>query len=246
VNRSSAERKASFPSGYREKGWCLFPRAYPEEYRRSALGWLRRAEQEARHDPGFEAQLEEEDLDGRPVTRKLRRLLWNDPEFWAPNLEESGIFDLGRGFLGGEAAVVFHAAFLKPRRVGSPIGLHQDQGLWEHTYPGAVSLWIALTDSTPENGCLEVYSGSHREGLIVHAEDAGDRWHPTVDGRLPTLDGREPEAVPMAAGDVLVWHRHLLHGSGPNRSEHDRVGMVLVFADAGRPDFQAKDVHHLS
>jgi len=49
----------------------------------------------------------------------------------------------------------------------------------------------------------------------------------------------------MSAGDIIIWHRYLVHGSGPNLSNQDRIGMVIVFADTSRPDFKAKDVYKL-
>jgi ectoine hydroxylase-related dioxygenase (phytanoyl-CoA dioxygenase family) len=45
----------------------------------------------------------------------------------------------------------------------------------------------------------------------------------------------------MNAGDVILWHRYMAHSSGPNLSNRDRMAMVMVFADAGRPAFQAHD-----
>jgi hypothetical protein len=46
----------------------------------------------------------------------------------------------------------------------------------------------------------------------------------------------------MAQGDVLVWHRYMVHGSDPNPEPEDRLGMVVVFVDAACSNFQAKDV----
>ena len=64
---------------------------------------------------------------------------------------------------------------------------------------------------------------------------------------VPGEDGvPEPIDVVMDPGDVLVWHRYMVHGSRPNQSRQARTSMVLAFADASAPGFAAKDVYRCS
>jgi ectoine hydroxylase-related dioxygenase (phytanoyl-CoA dioxygenase family) len=229
-----------------EQGWYLSRQGYGEAYRLAALEWLRSAAAHAESDQGLEAQFEEGYLAGKRPVRKMRRLFWNDPQFWKENLEASGVFQLARTLVPGETTLILHATFMKSREVGSTVGLHQDQALWDNPYPGAVSVWIALTDSMPVNGCLIFYPDTHHCGLIPHTPDPADPWHPIVtEDTLNRIELNTPREVPMAAGDILSWHRYMVHGSGPNRSDHDRIGTVLVFANAAEPDFVAKDTYRL-
>ena len=222
-------------------GYALFPGALPFGPRSAALAWLERAERLALEDPGLQAQFEPAPPEGQPAVRKLRRLIWNDPRFWRDVLEGAGVLELGKRLVPGRTAIVGHTAFLKPGRVGTRVPLHQDQRLWCAQWPGAVSVWFALSPTTPENGCLEVCAGSHRAGLVEHDWDtSGPRPAPCVN---PSATGlAAPRAVPMAAGDALAWHRYLVHGSGPNQSSLARRAMVLVFANADAPGFKADDV----
>jgi ectoine hydroxylase-related dioxygenase (phytanoyl-CoA dioxygenase family) len=229
---------------FEEQGWCVIPQALDSEARTSALEWITAAAARAESDPGLQAQFEEGSPGSRQAVKKMRRLLWNDQPFWTDLLRRCGLFAIGKTFVPGTPAVIFHASFLKPAFVGSRIGLHQDQGLWEQQYPNAVSVWIALMDATPENGCLVIYPGSHLHGLLPHTPDPTHPSHPTIaEETLTKLGLNSATEVPMAAGDVIVWHRYMVHASGPNRTNQDRIGTVLVFADAGQKDFRSKDLY---
>jgi hypothetical protein len=178
---------------------------------------------------------------GRPRLRKLRRLFWNDPAFWKPALERSGLFELARNLVYKKTTLIFHAAFMKPSSIGSQVGFHQDQALWDYEYPRAISIWVALSSSRVANGCLIGYPGSHKLGLVPHR--ASGSWHPTIP--VSAVDLAKPVFIEMDAGDVAWWHRYFIHGSGPNRSNVDRRGMVLVFANADDKNFCARDKYSL-
>jgi hypothetical protein len=226
-----------------DKGWFVKTNAFGEEFRIKSINWLRAAVKRAKNDPALEPEFEANSSGENKPVRKLRRLLWNDFDFWIKILELSGIFDLGRSLIRRKPSVIYHAAFLKSKSVGSAVGFHQDQGLWTYDYPDAFNVWIALTNCDSENGCLELFPGSHLFGLIPHVKESTHPWHPVVSTEKINL-GR-PMQIQMSAGDVIIWHRYLIHGSGPNLSNQDRLGMVLVFADASRPNFEAKDVYKL-
>jgi len=227
-------------SSYETEGWTVFRNVLRPSLRISAVNWLYAAAARAGDDAALEAEFEPE-MPERPLSvRKLRRLLWNDAPFWTGWLLESGIFELGSSFITREPAVVFHAAFFKPGTIGSKVAFHQDQALWDNDYPEAVSVWIALSDSTERNGCMQLCPGSHRRELIPHRSDTQYPWHPYLDPVRDDLPA--PKRIPMAQGDVLIWHRYLVHGSDPNVASEDRLGMVVVFANGASSSFKAKDV----
>src|SRR5690606_9484897 len=113
-----------------------------------AREWLNRVEsQAAMIPPSFEPEFEA--VGARQVVRKLRRLFWNDTSFWERLLSHARIPQLAARLVGAPAALTFHAAFLKAANIGTPVALHQDQALWMHPYPSAITIWIALTPVTP-------------------------------------------------------------------------------------------------
>lgn len=172
-------------------------------------------------------ELEEDSLtDGPRRLRKLRRLIWNAPDLFAPILVDSGAIDLAEDLLGENAGLVFHAAFLKPALIGGHVAAHQDQALWSRVYPNAFSVWTALTEVHPKNGGLGGYPGSHHQE-IEHRDDEDHPWHATVEYVKESL-GEFHDFI-LNPGESVMWDRWFVHASGANRSTKDRQGMVAVF-----------------
>ena len=92
-----------------------------------------------------------------------------------------------------------------------------------------LSAWIAVTDSTPEMGCVEIIPGSHR--LVVPHIDLGREDElPSnfVVGADPaSFDESRRVSVPMSAGQVLLFNERTLHSSQPNRTAERRIGLAV-------------------
>jgi ectoine hydroxylase-related dioxygenase (phytanoyl-CoA dioxygenase family) len=137
--------------------------------------------------------------------------------------------------------LVGHTAFLKPALVGRSVALHQDQYLWRHQWLGALTLWISLDRCDEHNGALLLCPGSHHLGLVVHTQHAR-----TTGAAIAVADNAivEPKVLCTDAGDIVIWDRHTIHGSGVNRSTSQRRAMALVFADASQEHFTADDIFY--
>jgi phytanoyl-CoA hydroxylase len=91
-----------------------------------------------------------------------------------------------------------------------------------------ISVMIAITDATRENGCLEVIKGSHKMGRVEHGfageqVGASQRY---VDLALKTL---EHIFVELRQGDALFFHSNILHRSGPNLSDSPRWSLISCY-----------------
>lgn len=123
-----------------------------------------------------------------------------------------------------------------PGEHASEIPLHQDDGYGTLEPPDDVTVWVALTDTTVANGCLVVAPGSHRHGLVEHR----------VAARNPAFREANTvpvEPLPLRAGHAVAFSGLLLHGSGDNRTDVERVALfarycrpdVVMVTEAGRP-----------
>ncbi len=114
---------------------------------------------------------------------------------------------------------------------------HQDAGpnnggyLEDGTPATTMTVWLALCDTTAENGAVEVIPGTHREllrgyekNIQAHVEDAS---------ALEALDMDSAVMLQLRSGEFYIFHSWLLHGSGPNRSDARRAGLNMRFARSG-------------
>ena len=94
--------------------------------------------------------------------------------------------------------------------------------------PFGVQGVLYLTDTAEDQGGFQCVPGFHRtfyEWVKTQPEDR----HP----RRPDLQGLEVKPIAGQAGDLLIWHRLLLHGNGRNRSDKPRFAQYINMSPAG-------------
>lgn len=131
----------------------------------------------------------------------------------------------------------FHSKLMqKEPRVGGAWEWHQDYGYWyknEFLLPEQMlSVMVAITEATKENGCLQVIEGSHKMGRVEHGfagEQVGASQH-YVDLALKTMALIYVELKP---GDALFFHSNLLHRSEANLSENARWSLISCYSRQG-------------
>jgi phytanoyl-CoA hydroxylase len=168
--------------------------------------------------------------------KKTKLTLWYQPGEDAYGLltRSSSLVNAVNQLMEGESEVChFHSKLMqKEPRIGGAWEWHQDYGYWyknEFLFPDQmISVMIAITDASKENGCLQVIRGSHKMGRIEHGfagEQVGASQH-YVDLALQQM---ELVYVEIKAGDALFFHPNLLHRSEDNRSEHARWSLISVY-----------------
>lgn len=112
------------------------------------------------------------------------------------------------------------------------VAWHQDATYWGLSEPKAVTVWIALTPSTPENGCVRVLPATHHAQL-PHADTRDPR---NLLGRRETVasDVDESRAVDvvLAPGEASLHDALILHGSSANRGAGRRIGFSVRYIPA--------------
>ncbi len=110
---------------------------------------------------------------------------------------------------------------------------HQDGGVVrpEADDTEMLTVWLPLTASGIEHGCIKLVPGSHRERLRQHCLLAEGGYE------IPTRFFAEEDAipVPMQAGDVLFMSRWTCHGSFANTSDQIRWSFDLRYSPVGQP-----------
>ena len=138
------------------------------------------------------------------------------------------LLDLAEAVLGPDIILWGTTVFGKPAGSGKATPWHQDAAYWPIRPLATCTIWVALDDSGPDNGCLRVIPGSHRsrDHLKHHTDNRGDY---TLNKELDPVEFEESEArdIVLKAGQVSLHDAYLVHGSKPNRSGRRRAGYVI-------------------
>lgn len=131
---------------------------------------------------------------------------------------------LAEDLLGASSRVYLPFTAVKGPRQGR-FTFHQDNQYTPHRGVGphlGLNVWCALTPMRPENGCLQVVPGSHRDGILPMIESSECPGHRRL--------AQEPTAwidCIMEPGDVAVFDRNNVHGSGANATGEPRVAYAV-------------------
>lgn len=129
--------------------------------------------------------------------------------------------------LGDDLLLFRSTLMLKPAHHGSAHALHQDSAYWPIDPPALVTVSIALSDATLENGCIKVIPGSHKWGLQEWGGIAQKQDAPLT--QRDDLDLSAQIDVPLKAGSVLFFHSLMAHGSGANTTPHPRNTALYAY-----------------
>jgi ectoine hydroxylase-related dioxygenase (phytanoyl-CoA dioxygenase family) len=110
----------------------------------------------------------------------------------------------------------------KPRR----FPWHQDNGYAYVEPQQYLTIWLALTDATPDNGCPHVVPGLHRRGTLEHHYVEPLGWE-CLDDPAGSL------AVPVPAGGAVVFSSLTPHLTGPNVTGAVRKAYIVQYAPDG-------------
>lgn len=112
----------------------------------------------------------------------------------------------------------------RPRR----FPLHQDTG-YQLTVPeDFLSCWIAVTEASPQNGCLFLAPGMHRNGTLRHVHIEPQGWEECQLDDPPAL-----VPAPLAPGGAVIFSSLTPHTTGANTTDTIRKGYLILYARPG-------------
>ena len=95
-----------------------------------------------------------------------------------------------------------------------------------------VTVWLAITEATVENGCLASVPGSHREGPKTHCSNLAIASEPQVPDKV--MAGRDAVALPVKKGGAVLFHKMNVHRALPNLSDGLRWSIDLRYHPTGQ------------
>jgi ectoine hydroxylase-related dioxygenase (phytanoyl-CoA dioxygenase family) len=163
------------------------------------------------------------------VVRKLMSFVEYDERLKAISAHPV-LLDVLTRIIGEQPALFQDMAMLKPPYVGREKPWHQDIAFFALPPETiVVGVWIALDEALPENGCMHIIPGSHRDGPVTHFQR---RDFQICDTEIVT---DQVVAVPLKPGSLLFFHGLIHHGSPPSRSPLRRRALQLHYKPASVP-----------
>jgi len=154
-----------------------------------------------------------------------------DDPFLLKLCSDKRILDVIEQFIGPDIVLFASHLISKSKGNGLAIPWHQDATFWPLNPMKVITLWLAIDDSTLENGCMRVVPGTHRAGQLIHevpeAPDEGFLFHE----RLQNVHIEESKAIDvvLTAGKFSLHDHYIIHGSNPNTSRKRRCGYTMRF-----------------
>ena len=194
----------------------------PALTREEAAACLRRLE-------GFEAAvggaLTSDGVDARYRSRTHVLLSWVHALTRHP-----AILDAVEDLIGPDILVYTSTWFIKEPESAAIAAWHQDAtyfGLRPYVH---VTAWLALTDATAANGCMEFLPESHHGGQRPHrAGVVAGSVNRAGQAIVGVVDDKPAVHAPLRAGEFSLHHTLCLHRSQPNRSAGRRIGLAISY-----------------
>src|SRR5262249_27997687 len=112
----------------------------------------------------------------------------------------------------------------------SYVSWHQDLTYWGLEPADIVTAWIALSESTLENGAMRVIPGSHTLEVLPHTDTfAPENLLSRGQEIRVDVDAAQPGALQLAPSDSAPHHGKRVHGSEPNPSDKRGIGLAVRY-----------------
>ena len=139
----------------------------------------------------------------------------------------SKILDVVESIIGKNILVGGTTLFIKDPDKKGFVSWHQDAkyiGFEPHNW---VTAWLAITDANEENGCMRMWSGSHKEKIKEHKDTFNENNLLTRGQTVQNIPLEDTTPNILKAGQLSLHHPMIVHGSGSNKSNTRRIGFVI-------------------
>ena len=137
------------------------------------------------------------------------------------------ILDVVQSLIGENILVCGTTLFIKDPNEKNFVSYHQDAkyiGLKPYNW---VTAWVAITDSNEHNGCMRMWSGSHKDSLKEHSQMFNEGNLLTRGQTVSNVPADKTTPIILKAGQMSLHHPTTVHGSGINKSNDRRIGFVI-------------------
>jgi hypothetical protein len=177
--------------------------------------------------------LESAELDLAGDPEKLM-LLRSYPDRLLPSFDRlirnTRLIDVVTPILGPDLMVWSSGLFIKEADSPKIVTWHQDLNYWGLDSVNEITVWVALSPSTIESGCMRFVPGSHTRKIVPHTDTYDDNNLLSRGQEIAVeVDNSDGVDVILQSGQASLHHGHLFHSSGPNTTVDRRIGSAIRF-----------------
>ncbi|MBN8991285.1 MAG: phytanoyl-CoA dioxygenase family protein [Rhizobiales bacterium] len=150
---------------------------------------------------------------------------------WLDSLiRHPAILDAVEGVIGPDILCWSSSFFIKEARDPGFVSWHQDSTYWGLDPADIVTAWVALSESTAENGAMRVIPYTHTLEQVAHRDTfAADNLLTRGQEIAVDVDGSKAVMLSLQPGEMSLHHVRLIHGSDPNPSAKRRIGFAIRY-----------------
>jgi ectoine hydroxylase-related dioxygenase (phytanoyl-CoA dioxygenase family) len=156
--------------------------------------------------------------------------------FWARMILEPALVEVAEKFLGPDVACFTAHYICKPPYDGHAVLWHQDGAYWRLDPLEALTVWLAVDESTTRNGCLRIIPGTQHTPIHrpSRRDDVPNLLFSASDQRIvdELIDRHGVVDIELNPGDVSIHHPNVVHSSTANTSDRRRCGLDLGYISA--------------
>lgn len=143
------------------------------------------------------------------------------------------VLDLVEPIVGPDIALWSSHFISKDPLTGRGTPWHEDSAFWNgrlSSYQRIVTVWLALSPSRRENGCMRVIPGTHTGGFSDYVEV--DRATNTFGSQIAEVDESAAVYFELDRGQFSLHDGRIMHGAAPNTSPVRRTGYTMRYFPA--------------
>ena len=152
------------------------------------------------------------------------------------------VLDMVEAILGPNLLIWGSHWFTKMPGDKTYVSWHQDGTYWGLHPPDVTTAWIALSESSSENGCMRVIPHTQTQGMLPQVEtDAPENTLSRGQEIAVELDEKAAVDLVLLPGEMSLHHIGIVHGSKINASDKARIGIAVRYIT---PEVRQDGVEH--
>ena len=181
----------------------------------------------------FRARIEAfEEVSGEEVNKRLKIKAHLAFPWICEIARHPAILAAVQSLLGQDVLLFGSSAFAKNAHDSRFVSWHQDSAYYGLHPHEEVTVWLALSNSSSESGCVRVLPRSNNGPDLVHEETYDSQNLLSRGQSLREINEKAALEMPLLPGQFSIHHERTAHDSRPNRSDDRRIGLAFFYIPA--------------